>query len=491
MSAYSGPIPALDPPWSLSAAPVRRVFYISLQQWGAVLGIAALSAVSTISLYEGDSLWIGVGIFLFVAVLGHTLLAAHSVPWIPGLIALVAVLQWVLAPWAAYHVPASFPLFEMVLPAPDYFNYAVPAALMLLLGLYTPLWRVGDRAVVRRAPTVPRGFRRACDLMIVFGFAANVAMGHAPGSLRYLALLLSYLAFVGAFALLLVRADGWWWRVAFVLGLRAVESTEGGLFHDLLLWGAYCGALMVYSFRPSRTVVIAAGLGGVLMIGALNEAKYTYRRELFLNPDMQLSERVATLGRDLRDQVTEPRTTFTGDAMSRSVTRLNQGWIIARILTWVPTSEPFAGGETIVTALRAALVPRILDADKYVAGGAQDFPRFTGLTIDQSTSMNLSPAGEMYANFGRTGGLVALYLFGVGLGLVYLRFATWARRSPLWWAWAPYVMLYAMQAENGLGEGINHVAKSFVLLFVVISVVPAWRSLRRWRLPAAALRLGA
>jgi hypothetical protein len=163
------------------------------------------------------------------------------------------------------------------------------------------------------------------------------------------------------------------------------------------------------------------------------------------------------------------------------VTRVNQGWIIARILYWVPTREPFAHGETLLAAVRAAVLPRFLDPGKYLAGGFWYFERFTGMSMRQ-VSMNLSVAGEMYANFGRQGGLIGVFLFGIVLGLVYRVFARWAVENPLWWAWAPYVMLYTMQAENGIGEAVNHVVKSFLVMIAFMSVVPAWQTLRRWQL---------
>jgi hypothetical protein len=99
----------------------------------------------------------------------------------------------------------------------------------------------------------------------------------------------------------------------------------------------------------------------------------------------------------------------------------------------------------------------------------------------RGTSMNLSPPGEMYANFGRAGGLTGVFLFALGLGLLYGVFARWAVDSPLWWAWAPYVMLYTMQAETGIGEAVNHVARSFLVMMTVVWFVPAWKSLRRWQ----------
>jgi hypothetical protein len=35
-----------------------------------------------------------------------------------------------------------------------------------------------------------------------------------------------------------------------------------------------------------------------------------------------------------------------------------------------------------------------------------------------------------------------------------------------------------MQAENGIGEGVNHVAKAFVVMAGVLYAIPAWRTLR-------------
>jgi hypothetical protein len=481
----TGPIAALDPPWPIERRAIPRWFYIPVDQWGLILGFAGIVAVSCVSLYESDSMWIGVGLFATVAVMLHTLFAARVAPWIPGLIALMALVQWVIAPWVAYHTTPELPVFAMSVPASDYFSFSVPAALLLIAGLYAPLWRISQRLLPRRSSATPPGFARTCDAMVIFGFAANLMIYRVPDALRYAMTLLSYLSFVGAFGLLLVRSPGWWWRVLAVLALRAAMSTENGLFHDLLLWGAYTGALAVFVARPRVTTVLAIVLVSAFLIGVLNEAKYSYRKALQLNPGMPLADRVSALTGQLGVQAAQPNATFTGDALTRIVTRLNQGWIIARILVWVPTSQPYAGGETLVTAFRAAIVPRVLDPGKYEAGGAINFPRFTGLTITGGTSMNLSPAGEMYANFGRGGGLVAMFFFGLCLGLVYYWFANAAQSSPLWWAWAPYVMLYTMQAENGIGEGVNHVAKSFVVMMAVVYYVPAWRALRRWHLRRA------
>jgi hypothetical protein len=217
----------------------------------------------------------------------------------------------------------------------------------------------------------------------------------------------------------------------------------------------------------------------VLALGALNEIKLDYRSQLLENPDLTIDARLEALGHALGNQIEEPLGPFSGRSLSHTVARVNQGWIISRTMYWTPTREPFANGETLVEALRAVLIPRVIDPNKYTAGGS-NLSRFTGIPLRGGTSMNLSPVGEMYANFGRIGGLLGVFGFALGLGLLYGLFARWAFDSPLWWAWAPYVMLYTMQAETGIGEAVNHVARSFLIMMVVVRFVPAWKSLRRW-----------
>lgn len=465
-----------------------QVYFIPLSYWAIIAMAACVVPLATFTQYANESLWIGVGLSLAVVVALHTAFAARTVPWIPGLILLVALLQWVLAPWAGYHVPPYLPTFAMAVPPDDYFSYAVPATLLFAVGLYLPLWGVGRRSVRRFPPTVPSDFVHTCDIMIVVGLIASVVQVFPmPWTLQYTVLLVGYLSFVGAFGLLLARANGWAWRLAAVLGLRAVLTSSDGTFHDLLLWTAYTGALLGFLFRWRVRTLALIATAAVCLMGMLNEMKVAYRTELGENPEMPLSTRAELLGSAVSAQLQRPLAAFAEPGLSHTVTRVNQGWIISRTLYWVPAREPFAHGETIMAAVRAAVLPRIFFPGKYFAGGFWYFQRFTGLSMRQ-VSMNLSLAGEMYANFGRDGGLLAVLLFGVALGLVYRVFATWAVENPLWWAWAPYVMLYTMQAENGIGEAVNHVVKSFVVMIAFMSIVPAWQTLRRWHLRRPFLR---
>lgn len=468
----------------------RRVWLaVAPAQWGLILGAALLVPAATVGGYAGDSPWIGVGIALTVIVTLHTAIASRVMPWFPGLAALVACLQWVLAPWAAYHLPPLVPAFTMVVPPAQYFSYAVPCVIALTVGLYLPLWR-GTRAARPRAPvTVPHGFGLTCDVMVALGLLARLVLTQdIPWSITYGLALVSDLAWVGAFGLLLVRAGGWGWRIVLVALVRAALTSSDAMFHDFLLWAAASILLIAFVYRLRPAALAAIAIVGTVGLGAINEVKGDYRATLIANSDLSLSDRASVLGRTLGNQLAHPAAPFTDEALVRTVTRANQGWIIARVMTWVPAREPFAEGETVGAAIVSALWPRVADPDKYVAGGATYFQRFTGLPLPRATSMNLSVAGEMFANFGPLGGVCGVFAIGLLIGWIVARIAARARTSVLWWAWAPYVLLYAMQAENGLGEELNQIVKAVLVAAVIVVTTPAWRTVRRSTVRAVHLR---
>ena len=115
----------------------------------------------------------------------------------------------------------------------------------------------------------------------------------------------------------------------------------------------------------------------------------------------------------IKQEIVDQEHLFTEVNFDAAIDRINQGWIVARIMRYTPNYEPFAGGETIITGIRASLIPRFLDPDKPKAGGRENFTRFTGKLISDNTSMGLSPLGEAYANFGINGGSCLDINFGI------------------------------------------------------------------------------
>lgn len=484
MSTTFGAIPL--PPARTPA--VREWLYVPTSRWLFAMFGAIVLAVLAMPHYADDSMWIGVGLVLTVLALAHGVMASRAMPWIPSLVLGIACLQWILAPWIAYHLPPTYTLYSMIVPAEQYFAYAVPSTLALAAGVYLPLaLRPPGRS--ERPPVGGMSLRLqvTCDGMIVGGILSRVVLQPiAPPGGRFLAVLLWNLSFVGLFALLIARVPGWQWRLVPVFAVLVAYSSLEGMFHDFVLWTAYLAFIAAFARRVSGWRLSVAGLAILVVAFVINGIKQDFRWMIQAQGGT-ITERTALLGNAFFSGLGR-QDAFGLETIRLNVTRVNQGWIIARVLEHVPGTEPFARGETVGAAVRAAILPRVFDPAKLQIGGQTYFERFTGVPLGRA-SMDLSVAGEMYANFGVLGGILGVLVFGLLLGLAYRLFARWAQDSALWWAWAPFVLLYGAKAEGGLAEPLNHIAKSFVVMIAFIAVVPAWAMLRKVTLRRAAERL--
>ena len=468
-------------------APPRRHrqrwrLFLPVPKLSRALLAGLLSALVLAPLYADTSHWLGLGIALTTFVLVHGASAAYVAPWVPGAMALGACVQWVLAPWFVYILQDNFAIPPMVVPPDQYFTFAVPSALAYVVGLYLPIWRRGAaaRAATESVPVAlaPR-LQATCEAMVVGGVALRlIVLPAAPYSLRFALYLASLLAFVGAMALCIMATKGWYLRLMAVLAVSALDNAASLQFLELLLWCACIGLVICYRYRPRPSTVLALLGPGLLLFTAINAFKMLHREEV-KGMSLESRERAALTSTAVLELARDPSTALGTSNLVATVSRLNEGFVTTRLLAWTPAAEPFAQGETVVAAFRAALVPRVLDPGKYVAGGAEIVPRFTGISLINGTSISLSIPGEMYANFGLAGAWIGTFLFGVMLGRIYGFFARRASAAPVWWAWMPLILFGSLSAEQSVGEIVNSISKALLVMLVAIRLLPGWRSLPR------------
>lgn len=461
----------------------RMVMYVPAQTLRRIVLTSVGAALFSVPLYADLSPWIGVGIALSIFVVWHSIEASRVVPWVPGLTMAAACVQWILAPWAVYAISAKVGfghgIGSMAVYPAEYFGYAVPATLGLVVGLFVPLFRAGRRLESNPKFVTNRRMRRTCDLMFFGGIAVRIFVTpFAPASLRFVAYLLASLATVGVCALMLDNSPRWRIYVVVAIAIEALLNTLDAQYLDVMLLIGFIAVIYVYRFRVKpRTMVMYVGLAMVGLL-AINALKVVYRDALRVGR-VQRDERLSTAADVAAGIAATPAQVLSETSVLYSLYRLNEGAVISQVMAWVPNREPYAKGETIADAVRSAIVPRALDPTKTVAGGFDVYTRFTGGVLVGSTSINIALAGEMYANYGRWGGVLAVFCCGIGLGWVFLILARLSRSSPYWWAWAPFLLYGTVSAEMGTMEVLNQVTKSLFVFGAFVAWVPAWSSL--WR----------
>lgn len=372
--------------------------------------------------------------------------------------ALLGVLQWTLGPLLSYSTGWIEGRYSMYVDEASYFSYALPGTAAYVIGLLAVGSSVRQREMLR---FTGRGHFVAMGVALnVLALGARFAAPMVPGGLAFAVHLLSQLGYVGAIYFLFSR-NAYRWPLILLSMLPLVKtSAESAMFHDVILWA---GLIFCYWFGLRRHEPLAkAGLlllTGWLMF-TIQAIKQDYRTRVWQGEDASLIEQALQFWGSTDEVVSQ-------DVVSNVIVRLNQGWIVSAVMLRVPVEEPYAAGSTLKEAVVAALLPRMFAEDKAVAGGKVNFRKFTGLPLEESTSMAISPLGEAYANFGRAGGIALMLGFGLAFAGFYALCLRWTVIHPTFLFWLPLIFYQAIKAETEFVTVLNQLTKGAVVAFAL------------------------
>ncbi|MBU2020619.1 MAG: hypothetical protein KJ941_13320, partial [Bacteroidetes bacterium] len=338
--------------------------------------------------------------YRFVILLGKT------IPIIE-LTLLICSLQWFGGPYLNYLTKFGYSRYNMYVDQDTYFGYIVPALTIMII--------VSEIFQKRKQINISDwiDYRKAGIYLVIVGISADLLMPIFPSALRFLLVIFSFMKYSGAILLFFSKKKSD--NLLFYLSLIYLFSLSlaSGLFHDFLLWGIIFFMFWCIKIKPSIPKRLAIISMGIFMAMIIQTTKAAYREITwngYKGNKLELFIKIAS--EQLSNGIIE-----TDDQQGSLNVRLNQGWIISAVMKNVPLKVPFAEGETIITAVESSLLPRFLISNKAVAGGRENFRKFTGLYLGDNTSMGISIIGEGYANFGNIGGIIFI---GIWMILILL-----------------------------------------------------------------------
>lgn len=399
----------------------------------------------------------------------------HELP-IKEFILLIASFQWIVGAKISYNLGKQHYKYFMYVGEEEYMGYVVPSVLLFYLGisLFTKKLRLdGLKETIFNNKEI---LKRGAISLIFIGFASAIISRFYQGGLSFALFLSELLLYIGLCYLLFIYERHKYLIFVLTLAVIFILSINQGSFHKLLLVGSF---LSFFTISPQfkflqKLLLIVIGVSFVYVIQAVkNDLRdVIWRSKTGQNP--------VTVFWDLVKKefvVDESELYYLGESESVKEqaeinVRLNQGWIISKTLENVPKNAPFQNGKTIVESIEASVLPRFLFPDKVGAAQALDnFRMITGLPINNSTSMGLSVTAEFYANFGITGGWIAILIYGIFLGFMIKFFIfNVGRNSPLIFFWFILFFFQVVKAETELMKIINHLVKS-LLFFVLLRIV--------------------
>lgn len=405
---------------------------------------------------------VGYALVVFSLLLFLTNLA-ETIP-VKELIMLVAALQWLLGPLLDYQFFNNHYRYYMYVEPEVYFSYTIPAFVLFALGL--ACFKVDFSRLNNLIEEHISAYQYLPFILLGIGFLVEYVAPFVPPALRFVFFLVSNLKYIGAVYLVYSPVKYKWAILAGIILFSFFNSIALGLFHDILLWSVlifmYVANKLHFSFS-TRLLVVG---GGLLLASLIQIAKAEYRKivwdEGFIGSQTQVFTSV------LENEIYNQSELQEYSTMQNIVIRLNQGWIISRIMYYVPNYEQYAEGETVEEALYATFVPRLLNPNKKQAGGQENFSRFTGFQLLEDTSMGTSVLGEAYANYGPGGGVVFMFLWGITISLFFKMVVSFSLKKHLTLVlWIPFIFLQVIKAETELVVVLNHLVKAGIFVFGV------------------------
>ena len=370
--------------------------------------------------------------------------------------AIIAVLQWLIGPVLYFMTGLTTGRYYMYVSETEYFTFAIPGTAAFCIGLYLFGSTIRQKLVLDELDR--RYFFDFGVLLNITAFAATLVAERAPGGLAFFFHLCSQLKYVGAIYFLLSGH-----RYRYILAAAScmtlfTSSAAAGRFHDLIIWMTLISTYWFAQFRFNlQSKLFLIGAAGFLVF-IIQVIKQDYREKMSRGVPTSVPDEMWLI-------ISGQRNLIENDILSLATVRLNQGWIISAVMKNVPENEPFADGETIVDAFESSLLPRFLAPDKKMAGGRENFRRFTGLPIGEGTSMGISPLGEAYANFDVEGGIVFMLVYGLFFSGFFRMVASSTVKHPDFIFWLPLIFYQGIKAETEVVVVLNQLVKGMIVAY--------------------------
>ncbi len=379
------------------------------------------------------------------------------------LLVLLALFQWVLGPYFDYITPETHFKYFMYVTQDVYFPIVIPGLIAFVIPIIFLKSSINLGSIDRRIRLITGDNPKLPWALIIIGFVAEFIFPFMPASLLFVFFILSQFKFIGLIYMFFSEIKYDKYLMYFIFALTVVSSVRSGFFHDLLLWSALFLTFIVYKYQWSVSRKFALICVGILFSIVTQSIKADYREIIYEDPNQASLNLFAGLA---YEKIVKGEIFGSGESINELNVRLNQGWIISAIIENIPSREPFADGETVEDAIGASILPRFLYENKKQAGGRENFMRFTGLQLQESTSMGTSIIGEAYANYGSNGTILFMLIWSFALVQIFNLVVRISKVHPSIILWLPLIFLQALKAETELVVVLNHVVKSCMLIFV-------------------------
>lgn len=389
------------------------------------------------------------------------------------IVGLIASLVYLILPLIVYNVyNEHHPLARywdtyMTIDKNHYFSLALPATILFILGLNTASssQKMQDSQLLNRCKIYLADKKYLGVILIIIGGATSFLTPLMPLALKTIVYYFSQLTFIGFLYLLHSGRSGKGLLITIVLIILIAQSVVTGMYGELVYWSILGGIILLVGKRRISVFTKIAWLSiGIFVVLLIQSIKHEYRAATWGNNDNGGS--VQAFSHLVKERLSDPASLVAPVRIYGVVIRGNQGRIVGRTMDYVPRREEFADGETIITTIAAAFVPRFLWPDKPEVGGVELTCRFLGDCVKRNYSYNIGQLGESYVNFGMVGGAVFMFFYGYFMRISYVKICNLSIKYPTLILWIPLFFFMAISLETDFNTFLNSFIKALIFAFI-------------------------
>ena len=412
--------------------------------------------------------------FSIIYSLGNSVLIRES-------IALLYTFTCLLMPWFSYEVYNNqFELTRifgtaMKIPKETYFSCVLPAILGFVLILTWPVKKDHGSPLAQLLGQVrPLADQKTTESVVLFLtgiIMLYVSDRFLPISFRFIGQLVYFSTFA---AFLYVYFSGNKRLKSLVYPLFTLSiayySLSTGMFTIIAYMGLTIFSLFFLGTRIGLFRKMAFLIGALFFILLLQNSKVAYRKVIWSNPDLNVTE---TFFKTFSQQFQRGTELIEKKDLFPVQYRMNQGLNISRVIKRFPYIQDHDGGSFLFRNAASSLVPRFLWPDKPMAGGAANMQYYAGIRI-VGLSTNVGPYAEAYASFGPQGAVVYMLLLGLMIRAVYVLVFRLSAGIPLLILWLPVIFYQTVySAETDTLQILNSLIKTLAFMWVVYKLFPS------------------
>ena len=399
--------------------------------------------------------------FFFVVWLIHTINSTNSGLIIRNIFIIFLSLQYFLGSFLSYEYDNDS-IYTMIIPAQEYFYFAIPGVLLIGLGLFINTSKSDEDFVFNKSnidyeKLDKNLFTKLFYLSFIFDFLPF----KPPESLNFIFYSLSSIKYAYVCYHLMTSKKINYVLIFLPIVFLASRSLGSGMFHDFLTWAIFWGLSLAIRLKPNMIQKSIAIIGFILLAITIQLAKQNFRAATWGTSN---NESRVKLFKSTAESELE---TLNQNALIENIVRINQGWITARTMNYVPQKIDHAGFDLISQYTEAALLPRVLAQDKLKAGDTRILSKYSGIYLSINTSMGLGILSDAWASFGYFGGLVMLFCFGLLLNYSLKYFEFLIKKFPLVYFLLPIVYYYPIRPDCETQTSFGHLVKTTFLVSII------------------------